>query len=220
MSFFDIFQLAGLLVFLGIVVGRTISVQRKTRRIPIRLSIRRNNVHHVFALILFGCVNLWVAGILRTVLFSGRMPVPDFLDYVLIDSFVASIIGISVITCGFVVFILGLRQLGTSWRLGIDEQAPGALITGGIYAVSRNPIYVFFALYFLGTFLINGTVLFLLFLVIVAANLHYQVLQEEAFLAQAFGPAYAAYASRTGRYVTLSLRASGVASHGVEPPLT
>jgi protein-S-isoprenylcysteine O-methyltransferase Ste14 len=38
--------------------------------------------------------------------------------------------------------------------------------------------------------------------VLVVLNLHYQILQEERFLARAHGAAYEAYRARTARYVT------------------
>jgi len=110
------------------------------------------------------------------------------------------------IVCAFVIFVLALRALGNSWRLGIDENHPGRLVTTGIYAHSRNPIYLFFDLYFLGTFLINGSLFFLIMTVLAALNLHYQIRQEERFLARAHGAAYEAYCARTPRYIRWPVR--------------
>jgi protein-S-isoprenylcysteine O-methyltransferase Ste14 len=55
-------------------------------------------------------------------------------------------------------------------------------------------------LYLVGTFLINGTVIFLLLAILVVAGLHYQILQEEKFLAQPYGKAYRNYCAQTRRY--------------------
>jgi len=44
--------------------------------------------------------------------------------------------------------------------------------------------------------------LFLVFAVLTALNLHYQILYEERYLAQAHGLAYQAYCARTARYWT------------------
>jgi protein-S-isoprenylcysteine O-methyltransferase Ste14 len=74
-------------------------------------------------------------------------------------------------------------------------------VTTGIYFYSRNPIYLFFDLYFLGTFFINGSLFFLLTAVLGALNLHYQILQEERFLADTYGAVYKAYRARTARYI-------------------
>ncbi|MBN1873531.1 MAG: hypothetical protein JXA33_04815, partial [Anaerolineae bacterium] len=62
------------------------------------------------------------------------------------------------------------------------------------------PIFLFVDLYLIGTFFINGTASFLIFTVLILAGLHYQILQEEKFLAQTYGRAYQDYCARTGRY--------------------
>lgn len=102
---------------------------------------------------------------------------------------------------GLAIFAQAMRDLGASWRLGIDEKRPGRLVTGGIYAFSRHPIYLFFNLYFLGTFLVNGTLIFLLFALLMAGTLHLQILNEEAFLLRTYGTAYRTYCLRTARYL-------------------
>jgi protein-S-isoprenylcysteine O-methyltransferase Ste14 len=43
---------------------------------------------------------------------------------------------------------------GNSFHVGIDEERAGALVTGGMYAVSRNPMYVSLDILFWGLFLI------------------------------------------------------------------
>jgi protein-S-isoprenylcysteine O-methyltransferase Ste14 len=118
----------------------------------------------------------------------------------LIDSFAARAAGVVLVSSGFALFILGLMALGNSWRLGIDAKAPGTLVTRGIYSFSRNPIYSFFDLYLLGTFLINGTLVFLVFALLVVVNLHYQIIGEEKFLRKIYGKTYQDYLDSTGRY--------------------
>jgi protein-S-isoprenylcysteine O-methyltransferase Ste14 len=83
----------------------------------------------------------------------------------------------------------------------VDNSQPGALVTQGVFAISRNPIFVFLNLYTAGTFLINGTFIFLIFGVLMAAALHYQILQEERFLLQTYGDSYRSYLNRTARYL-------------------
>jgi protein-S-isoprenylcysteine O-methyltransferase Ste14 len=83
--------------------------------------------------------------------------------------------------------------------VGIDNQAPGELVTTGVFAFSRNPIFVFVDLYFIGIFLLNGTVIFLA-AVLVVVGLHYQILQEEQFLRAQYGQAYRYYRAGAPRY--------------------
>jgi len=74
------------------------------------------------------------------------------------------------------------------------------LVTTGMFALSRNPIFVFLDLYAFGTFLINERLGFLLSALVLAAGIHYQILQEESFLRSTYGKAYHDYCRRTGRY--------------------
>jgi protein-S-isoprenylcysteine O-methyltransferase Ste14 len=107
------------------------------------------------------------------------------------------------IACGIGLLLMAwsLGSFGTSFRVGIDEQQPGALITSGIFAFSRNPIYVAFGCVLLGEFLIQPTLLLLIYLVAGIALFHRQVLREEAFLEQHYGAEYDAYRKRVRRYL-------------------
>lgn len=113
---------------------------------------------------------------------------------------IAKFIGAMLIIAGFVIFIWSLVSFGNAWRVGIDEKNPGGLVTGCIFAFSRNPIFIFIDLYFSGTFLINGSLIFLIFAVSVVAGLHYQILQEEKSLLKTYGQVYRDYCARVRRY--------------------
>jgi protein-S-isoprenylcysteine O-methyltransferase Ste14 len=202
--FINYFQLAALTLFVLLVMERTAHIALRDRINPIRLSLQRNGARHVIVLVLFISVNIWSLSVVMTSLSWSEQFLPAFLRWRLIDATILRLLGMLLVVLGFGIFILALRHLGDSWRLGIDEKTPGKLVTTGIYALSRNPVYVFFDLYFLGTFLINGMLLFLLFFALVAVILHYQILQEERFLARTYGAEYEAYRASTGRYVTLS----------------
>jgi len=112
------------------------------------------------------------------------------------------LLGVTLVTLGLVIFIFAFVSFGDSWRVGIDVRSPGALVTTGIFAASRNPIYVFLDLWFFGIFLINGTLIFLLFAVAAVALLHWQIRREEDFLLRLYGQPYQDYRAKTGRYVT------------------
>jgi protein-S-isoprenylcysteine O-methyltransferase Ste14 len=105
------------------------------------------------------------------------------------------------ISGGLVVFILAFFNFGDSWRVGVDYETPGALVTRGIFSLTRNPIYVFIDSWFIGAFLINGTLIFLVFAALAIAAQHWQILREEEFLTQRYGEAYARYRTKTPRYL-------------------
>lgn len=212
MTCFDWFQVASLALFLGIFLGRTIHLQVRRHIQPITLSLGKRGLLGLAELALFAEVNIWAMVVLLYTL-PLRAKAPHWLfKCQLLDSLSPKLMGAAAIVFGFVVAILALIALGDSWRLGLDERQPGQLVTHSIYAVSRNPIYLFFDLYFTGTFLINGTAIFLVFALLTIANLHYQILQEEAFLARVHGAAYDTYCTSTTRYLTLRREPSEVRS--------
>lgn len=109
--------------------------------------------------------------------------------------------GVALCFGGLVLVALSLLAFGTSFRVGIDIDHPDKLVTSGVFAISRNPIYVGFALVLLGEFLVFADWIPLLYLVAAVWLFHRQVLREEAFLAEHYGPEFAEYASRVRRYI-------------------
>jgi protein-S-isoprenylcysteine O-methyltransferase Ste14 len=202
MTCLDWFQVAGLALFLAIFLGRTIHLQVRKHIQPIALSLGKKGLLGLAELALFMEVNIWAMVVLLRALPLRIEAAAWLFKWQLFGSWGLKLSGVVLIVFGFVIAILALIALGDSWRLGLDERQPGELVTHGIYAVSRNPIYLFFDLYFSGTFLINGTPSFLVFALLTIANLHYQILQEEALLARIHGPAYDAYRAQTTRYFT------------------
>ncbi len=111
---------------------------------------------------------------------------------------------------GVALYGLALAAFGHSWRMGIDRKTPGALVTHGIFAWTRNPIYLSLDLLVVGTFLIQGRLLFLALSLVIVGLLHDQIRREERFLAEAYGDAYRDYRAWVGRYLTLTLRSRPV----------
>ncbi len=110
---------------------------------------------------------------------------------------------IGVFSCflGLLMMALSLVAFGRSFRVGIDIDNPDRLITSGIFAHSRNPIYVAFGLVLLGEFLVFPNWVTLVYLIAGVWLFHRQVLREEAFLRQHYGREYAAYCHRVRRYI-------------------
>ena len=117
------------------------------------------------------------------------------------SSVVLSIPGVVLITIGLVIFIMSLRDFGRSWRVGIDKDTSDKLVTAGIFSVSRNPMFLFLDMYFIGIALIYPNFFFMLSCLIVIPGLHYQILQEEKFLLSKYGEEYERYKSRVRRYI-------------------
>lgn len=101
-------------------------------------------------------------------------------------------IGISII---LMATALGLfRKAGTRpepWK------PTSALVTGGIYRFTRNPMYLGMALFYAGLALALDSVVSLLLLVPLIAVIHRQVIaREERYLAEKFGDEYQHYKAR------------------------
>lgn len=112
-----------------------------------------------------------------------------------------AVVGMSLTVVGYVLFVLSLIAFGNSWRVGIDKEHPGRLVTAGVFSFTRNPIFVYIDLYFIGTALIQPSVFFIASALIAVTGMHLQILQEEKFLASRYGDEYLAYKKKVRRYV-------------------
>ena len=110
-------------------------------------------------------------------------------------------IGVGLCYIGLLVLSASLVSFGRSFRVGIDVDQPDKLVTTGIFAVSRNPIYVGFALVLVGQFLVFPNWVPLVYLFAGTWLFHRQVLREEQFMLRQYGDEYTAYCRRVRRYV-------------------
>lgn len=118
--------------------------------------------------------------------------------------FVNELVGwIGVILClvGISLFIYSLISFGKSFRVGIDEDKPGALITTGAFSISRNPIYTSFGLILLGEFLIYPNWIVLLYLIVGFWLFNRQVILEEQSLIEIYSEEYKKYCKKVRRYL-------------------
>lgn len=110
-------------------------------------------------------------------------------------------VGVFLCLAGIILLFFSLVSFGRSFRVGIDTQQPDRLVTGGVFAFTRNPIYVAFGLVLLGQFWIFSNWLMLAYLVAAGWLINRQVLREEDFLRQHYGAAYLDYTRRVPRYL-------------------
>lgn len=201
MTFVDYFQIATVATVLLIILLKASYLLLVRRINPIAVASGGKGLSRVIeALAFFGLI-VWLIEVLSFALHSRIRILPQTIQYQMFDVLAAKIAGAILVTSGFIVFVLAFFNFGDSWRMGIDRKTPGSLVTTGIFAISRNPIYVFFGLWFIATFLINGTAVFLAFAFLAIAVLHWQILREEKFLTKRHGEAYQRYLERTPRYL-------------------
>jgi protein-S-isoprenylcysteine O-methyltransferase Ste14 len=109
--------------------------------------------------------------------------------------------GVLLCLVGLFLVFLSLVSFGRSFRVGIDLDHPDKLITTGIFAFSRNPIYVAFGLVLLGQFLLFPNWILLAYLLAAAWLFHRQILREEEYLRSHYGQEYSEYCGRVRRYL-------------------
>jgi len=201
MNFFDYFQIAVVVIFILILTVKILYLRLGRNVNPIAIGGGKKGFRLVFELISFAGLLVWMTEVLLYAFHVDFRIFPSPLDTQLIGSPFAKIFGATLSSLGIVVFALAYVSFGDSWRVGFDVKNPGALVTDGIFSVSRNPIYLCLDLWFIGTFLINRTLIFLVFAGLAVAAMHWQIRQEETFLANLYGPAYRDYCERTARYM-------------------
>lgn len=200
MNFFDYVQIASIVIFLLIIAGRVVYMLTTRGVNPIAIGGGKKGLVLIVELVAFTGLVLWMIDVIFYALHANFHIFPSPLDMVLIDSEAARIVGVALISIGLLVFMAAFVSFGDSWRVGFDMHTPGALVTGGIFAFSRNPIYLFLDLWFMGIFLINGRLIFLIFALLTLIVIHWQILQEETFLTNLYGQPYEEYRRRIRRY--------------------
>ncbi len=109
--------------------------------------------------------------------------------------------GFALLCVGAAVAFAAIARLGASWRIGIDREGPGPLVTGGVYSLVRHPIYTGLLASNLGLAFVTGDVLAIGMAAGTCVSMPLQARLEEAFLVERFGGDYARYMARTGRFV-------------------
>jgi protein-S-isoprenylcysteine O-methyltransferase Ste14 len=199
-NFFDYFQLISIVCLFSILAGKSLYLHLRENVNTVALGVGKKGFQRVLEIFLLVGLVAWIVEVLLYAFHAEFRLFPSPLDAAVIDAIPAKLIGAIITTTALLLFIWALISFGTSWRMGIDKQTQGDLITTGVFAVSRNPVFLSIELFFIGTFLINGTLIFLIFSVLILAALHYQIIQEEKFLVEIYGTTYQDYCSRTGRY--------------------
>ncbi len=100
---------------------------------------------------------------------------------------------------GLIIFCLGTVLYAASI---INYAKPGGngMNTGGLYRISRNPMYVAYFLYFLGCVFLTCSWVLLALLIAYQISSHWIVLSEERWCIQQFGDEYLEYMKKVRRY--------------------
>lgn len=131
---------------------------------------------------------------------ANALNLPIF-GFKLFNNGIISWLGVVLCIFGLLLFLSALISFGISFRVGIDAEHPGPLVTSGAFAISRNPIYTAFGLILLGIFLIFPNFILLIYLIAGVWLFNRQVLREEEFLKRIYGEQYIGYCKKVRRYI-------------------
>lgn len=102
--------------------------------------------------------------------------------------------GLCLLVVGFVFWTIARFQLGSSFSVSAQARH---LVTQGLYARIRNPIYVFGSWVIAGVILLVGRPVFLLIFVIIIPMQIWRAKKESTVLEAAFGDEYRKYRAGT-----------------------
>lgn len=126
-------------------------------------------------------------------------------DYFLLIGFLESAPIKSVALFVLILALFGVfiaqKQMGNSWKIGIDENCSVMLVEKGVFQFSRNPVFLGARLFLFGMFLLFPSVVMLVVLLFGELLIWLQVRFEEKYLTASCGEQYAAYCRRVRRWL-------------------
>ena len=111
-------------------------------------------------------------------------------------------IGLVALVASLALFRLTHKQLGKNWSVTLETREKHTLVTGGLYAWVRHPMYSSFLLFAAAQLLLlPNWIVGPLGLIAIAILFFLRVPREEAMMEETFGEEYRAYIRRTARVV-------------------
>ena len=126
---------------------------------------------------------------------------PNFLPIQLPGLSAIASLGIGLLLVSLLWTAIAQHHMKDSWRIGIDTSTRTELVTGGLFSISRNPIFFGMTLTLTGLFLATPNALTLIFLVLGHVLIQIQIRLEEDFLAREHGQAYLDYKRNVRRMI-------------------
>ena len=113
-----------------------------------------------------------------------------------------NIAGAVIAVVGIVATVAAQEAMGASWRVGVDNGEKTGLVTDGLFAVARNPVFTAVIAVAVGLTVLapNIAALAALALLVVAVELQVRFV-EEPYLLRTHGREYLTYAQRVGRFL-------------------
>ncbi len=110
-------------------------------------------------------------------------------------------VGWAILTVAWPLLLKAQHDMGLAWRIGVNENDSPNLVSQGLFARSRNPIFLSMRMALWGMCLVHTTVLALCLASLGEVLMQIQVRLEEAYLARHLGEVYARYQAQVPRWV-------------------
>jgi len=134
-------------------------------------------------------------------LIANAFHLPTIPQQSLFHSETISWIGVIFCCLSVLFFLWSMVSFKKSFRVGLVENRQQGLITSGAFSISRNPIYVSFAMMLTGQFLVFPSWIFLIYIFLGFLTLHRRILIEEKFLDEQYGNEFKEYCKKVRRYL-------------------
>ena len=125
----------------------------------------------------------------------------NFLPIIQLDNSMINYVGLGLLFISLVWTVIAQGNMKNSWRIGIDTDTKTELVTSGLFAISRNPIFFGMILSLVGLFLTTPNALTALFLILGYVLIQIQIRLEEEFLIKEHGQTYIDYKQKVRRLI-------------------
>lgn len=171
---------------------------KRTGRNPYRLG-KTDSAHdfigRLFRLTIIACVGVVLIYSLSGEVYAFLAPIHWLQRPTLI------LIGVGLLLVSLVWILIAQKQMGDSWRIGIDHEQKTPLVKHGVFRMSRNPIFLGMRGNLLGMFLCLPNAVTLAALTLGEALIQIQVRLEEEYLSRTHGQKYGEYCRQTRRWL-------------------
>lgn len=198
-----IFLIIYLILFFGIAFfWRSYKTWQATGVNPYRLAsegYQQDNIHGLMSR-LFRLISAGTIGLVLLYAFAGG--VYNYLGPIVwLQTPPITVVGLVMLLVSLLWVMVAQSQMGESWRIGIDNESNTALVTGGVFGLSRNPIFLGMRVNLAGLFLVLPNALTLVLWVLGEVIIRAQVYLEEEYLLQSHGQAYEQYRQQVRRWI-------------------
>jgi protein-S-isoprenylcysteine O-methyltransferase Ste14 len=124
-----------------------------------------------------------------------------FLTIATLNNLTIRCAGIGLLLIALIWTVIAQGHMKDSWRIGIDVETKTALVTNGLFSISRNPIFFGMILSLTGLFLTTPNAWTFVFLMLGYVLIQIQIRLEEEFLTKEHGQVYLDYKQTVRRMI-------------------